>query len=365
MNEFAFSFPWTQLYLWGGVSLVGLIVMVAALNALERYRARRLERFVEHQLAPRLLSGVAAGMRRPLFWLTLFGFGFAALAVAQPHFGKSWDYASRRSHDIMVCLDVSESMLAQNPQPDRLERAKQKIAAISDKAFGDRFGLIAFSGAAELMCPLTLDHGYYQTILAAVDTDSISLEGTDISAALKVAVSAFQDQDAEQGEQSRDSRAILLISDGESLAGDTAGLAKEASKYARIFVIGVGDPRGTLVEYRNRFASGVQLSPGETTHLSKLDESTLQRIAIAGRGGYIRATASNSDVDEIYGLIQQLFATDSGGDIRNQLVNRYQWPLAFAVACFFGEGLWLVLLPWIGWWRDRKEGRRSPEGEYA
>ena len=364
MSDFAFIFPTSQIYLWAGVGLGSLIALAITLAWLERFRKRRMDTFIEFQLAPRLLSGVDIRMRRPLGWFTLAGFAFLGLALAQPHYGKSLEQLTRRSHDIIVCLDTSESMLAKVPAPDRLTRAKQKIASIVDKAFGDRFGLIAFSGAAELMCPLTLDHGYYRTVLNAVDTDSISLEGTDIAAALEVAMATFQDQDAESEEASTESRAILVISDGEQVSGDALEVAQRASQYARIYVMGVGDPRGTPVTYRNRFAQGVQLSEEDQNHLSILDEATLQQIAVEGRGGYIRAQATNTDVDEVFELIQQLFAQDVAGDIRSQLVNRFQWPLGAGLFCFFLEGVWMVVLPWMRRWRERR--RRPAEGaEYA
>ncbi len=363
--DFAFAFPSNQLFLWLGGAAIALAIITMGLRALESYRKRRVDAFIDYQLAPRLLSGVDARHRRPLLWLTVFGFGFIAAALAQPHWGKSWDQITRRSHDIIVCLDTSESMLAKSPLPNRLERAKQKVASIVDRAFGDRFALVAFSGAAELMCPLTLDHGYYRTVLAAVNTDSISLEGTDIAAALEVAISTFQDQDTETGESSKGSRAIILISDGEAITGDALDAAHRASEYARVYVIGVGDPRGTEITYRNRFAQGVQLSAEDRNHLSVLDEATLQRVAEEGRGGYIRSQPDNSDVDEIFELIQQLFAKDVEGDIRRQLVNRFQWPLAAAIMCFAGEGLWLVLLPWVRKWRERHKPRTGEEAEYA
>lgn len=363
--DIAFAFPMSQLYAWAAAAIVTLAILAMALRALERFHARRLDAFIDANLAPRLLSGVDARLRRPMFWFTLSGFGFLALALAEPHWGQSWDQVTRRSHDIIVCLDTSESMLAKNPLPNRLERAKQKIGAIVDRAFGDRFALVAFSGAAELMCPLTLDHGYYRTILAAVTTDSIGLEGSNLAAALKVAMATFQDQDAEADESSKGSRAIILVSDGEQVSGDVLEVAREASQYARIHVIGVGDPRGVEIAYRNRFARGVKLSEEDRNHVSRLDEATLRRIAEVGHGGYARARADNSDVDEIFDLIQELFAKDVEGDIRRQLVNRFQWPLAAGILCFAGEGAWLALLPWIRWWRERRRDAAGEEGEYA
>jgi len=358
----ALIFPNDMAWLWLGVGVIALLAISAALRWLERARRRRMEAFIEHRLAPRLVSGADARQRRPLYWLTVIGSALLALALLQPHWGESYEATSKRSHDVMVLLDVSESMLAQNPAPDRLTRAKQKIAALTDRAFGDRFGLVAFSGAAELMCPLTLDHGYFRTVLGAVDTDSISMEGTDIAASFKVAAEAFRQQDAEESGTSRDNRIVLLVSDGEALGGDAIAAAKEVAEFAHIFVIGVGDPKGTEVEYTNRFVRG---EVSKETHVSVLDEKTLQAIAMDGGGGYMRSTPNNKDVDTVFGLIEQLYARGVNSDVEDRLQNRYQWPLAGAIACFAGEGLWLVLLPWLGRRRDKRREAMGEAAEYA
>ncbi len=362
MNNAAFIFPSEAAWLWLALSVAGLVALYMALDYLERRRRRRIEVFIEHRLAPRLVAGADARQRRPLNWLTLAGCGFLVLALLRPHWGEAREQSSKRSHDVLVLLDISESMLAQTPAPNRLERAKQKIAALTDKAFGDRFGLVAFSGAAELMCPLTLDHGYYRTVLNAVNTDSISLEGTDIAEALTVATEAFRDQDASEKDVSRDNRAVLLVSDGEAVEGDALAAAKELSKLAHIFVIGVGDPSGTMVEFTNRFVRG---NAGPETHLSVLDERSLESIAMEGDGGYMRSTPNNKDIDAVYGLIQNLFARGVDSDIQDRLQNRYQWPLAAAIVCFIGEGVWLVLLPWLGRRRDARNAAAGEGVEYA
>lgn len=345
--NFGFAIPMDNWYSFVTLAVVGLVALTVILRALERRRSTRLARFVELHLTSRLVAGHDARLRNPLLWLTLFGFVFIVLAIAQPHWGQKWQQVTDRSHDILVCLDTSESMRAENPLPSRLERAKQKIVSILDRTPGERFGLIAFAGSAELMCPLTLDRGYFRSVLNAVDTDSISLKGTDIAAALNQAIDNFREEDEGDKKASRDSRAILLISDGEQVSGDAIALAKSASEYAHVFVIGVGDPRGTEITFTDRLGRRATVMAAGEPHLSKLDEETLRAVALEGGGRYIRTTADNADVETIYGLIGQLAAYDVSSDVRLQLVNRYQWPLAAAIVCFALEGIWLALLPWL------------------
>ena len=358
---FEFIFPMTRLPMY---AVAGALVLAAAawgLRFFERRRARRLDRFIEARLAPRLLLGPDARARKPLFWMPLLGAAFLLVTLAQPHWGQAWQEVHQRSHDVLVLLDTSESMRAENPLPNRLERAKQKIVSILEKTPGDRFGLIAFSGAAELMCPLTLDDGYFKAVLNAVDTDSISLEGTDIASALDRAVEVFKTQEEETGDYSRETRAVGLISDGEALSGDGIEAAGKAAKYAHVFVIGVGDPEGTEVTWGSEVDHRMGLTPGGAgqTHVSKLDEATLERIALEGEGGYVRASAGNDDVDEVYGMVSQLSARSVSSDIRLRLVNRFQWPLALAILCFAAEGIWLVVMPRL------RKAAPDEEAEYA
>lgn len=354
-----FAFPMNQLPLWLTAGAVLLAGIAWALRALERRRRSRLGHFVELALASRLLPGYDAVFRKPLFWLTLGGFTALLAALAQPHWGEVPTELYQQSRDVLVCLDVSESMNADDLEPSRLERAKRKIQALARRNPGDRFGLIVFSGAAELVCPLTLDHGYFQAVLDAVDTDSMSVEGTDISAALRTAVESLQEQDEIAGVNESAFRAIVLISDGEQVQGDAPAYAHSIGDYARFFVMGVGDPDGALVSFSVPAGRGRQRTPvGE--HLSVLDEKTLSQIATAGGGAYVRATPDNSDVEELDSLIQTLAARETAGGVKLSLSNRYQWPLGIAIACFLLEGAWLVLLPTL---RERRAARSQPAPE--
>lgn len=363
MNSIGFAFQTNQLALWIAVGAAVLAAIVFTLRWLERRRETRLGHFVELALASRLLPGYDAVFRKPLVWFTVAGFAAMLVALAQPHWGEVPTELYHQSRDVLVCLDISESMNADDLAPSRLERSKQKVQALLRKNPGDRFGLVIFSGAAQMICPLTLDHGYFQAVLDAVDTDSISAEGTDISAALRTAIESLQEQDAIAGVNEAAFRSIVLISDGEQVQGDAAAYAHSIGDYARFFVVGVGHPNGALVTFSvptGRGRQRTQLDP----HLSILDEKALLQIAKAGGGAYVRATPDNSDIEELNNVIQSLAARETAGGVKMSLSNRYQWPLGVAIACFLLEGVWLVLLPHL---RERRAARTelTPETYYA
>ncbi|HIJ65248.1 MAG TPA: VWA domain-containing protein [Candidatus Hydrogenedentes bacterium] len=353
MNTIEFAFPLRQLHWWLAVAIVVLGAIILGLRALEKRHAKRLERFVAGHLASRLLHGYDASVRRPLFWFTVAGCAALVLTFAQPKWGRTWQEVARPSRDIIICLDTSESMRAENPLPNRLERAKQKIFSLLDRAPADRFGLVVFAGAAELQCPLTLDHGYFKAVLNAVTTDTISIEGTDIAAALHEAARTVREEAEETGVFNKDLRAALLISDGEQVSGDAIKEAEKTADYARVYVIGVGDPHGTEVAATLMSSRRGRAAEKSYVHVSKLDEDTLIRVARAGDGGYVRSTPDNSDIMQIHEHLEKLARHTVSSDVRLRLVNRYQWPLAFVILCFLAEGFWLAALPWFRDWRTR------------
>jgi Ca-activated chloride channel homolog len=344
-QDFLFAYGYAAPWLIGGI--IGFILITWGLVRLEQAHRERIHRFIDMRLSSRLVVGGHARFRKPIFWFTLLGFICLMLALAQPRWGVERIHQTKRSHDLLFVLDVSESMLAEVPEPNRLERAKQKIDSIVARNPGDRYGLIAFSGEAELMCPLTLDQSYFRTVLNAVDTDSISLEGTNISVALQRAKDVYIDQLNLTGDSVSQSQAVILVSDGEQLDGNGIDTAKALSDMARVHVIGVGDPHGTEITFKSRFGNRTNVDQQAQNQLSKLDEDTLSRIALKGGGGYIRSTSSNRDVDQMNKLIQEMFTRDTQGELTESLVNRYQWPLALAIGLFLAEGFWLVLLPYL------------------
>jgi Ca-activated chloride channel family protein len=360
--DIRFAFPLSQLPLWLGVAAVILATVWAGLRLMERRRSGRLHRFVEAALAPRLLLGYDARMRRPLTWLTVLGVAMLALAFMQPRWGQDWVDVQRGSRDVLVLLDVSQSMNAPDPVPSRMARAKQKVEALMEMAPGDRFGLVAFAGDASLQCPLTLDHAYYRTILNAVGSTTVSTMGTDIGEALFEAMRTFKEDAEKTGSAERHQRVVLLISDGEQVSGDALDAADRIAEMATVNVMGIGSEEGAKVPFPQMNNRGRGLQGQE--HVSKLDEETLKRIALNTEGVYVRSTPHAGDVELIYEEMGNLAARAVSSELRFNMVNRYRWPLAVAIACFFAEGLWLGILPWIRKWRMRRLGAHAGDRDY-
>ncbi|HPX86871.1 MAG TPA: VWA domain-containing protein [Candidatus Hydrogenedentes bacterium] len=339
-----FSFPLHQWPLWTALAVLILAVCAVLLYMLEKRRGARLNRFVESGLAAQLMPGWSPERRRPLAWIFLLGILFVLLAAAGPRWGKKWAPVTRVSRDVLVVLDVSLSMDAENPPPTRLVRARQKIESLLERSPADRFGLVAFSGEAATLCPLTLDHGYFRSVLDAINTNTLSTDGSDISAALKEALDVFQEDAQRFGEDNSGDRVVLLLSDGEETAGDALALAEQIGRYARIYVIGIGDPQGAVVTYPAWLRQYVRIPEDKLTRLSKLDEENLSRIAVQSGGAYVRITPDNSDVDFIQQELKQLRSRVTAGEVRFQMTERYQWPLILAWFFFFLEGVWMLML---------------------
>jgi len=361
MNSVGFAFPTHQWPLWFAVGAVLLVLLVFLLRRFERQRARRMFAFVEATLTPRLLLGYDARVRRPLFWCAVLGCTFLLIALAQPRWGEAWVETTRVSRDILLVLDTSESMNAQDILPSRLERARQKATAIVQRNPGDRIGLIAFSGGAVLMCPLTLDHAHLLTVLSTVHTDSITEEGTDLEAGLREALEVFKLDAEETGDTSTFGRAVILLSDGEEVSGNAVPAARELARFATIYALGVGTPEGAEIRFPQWMLRYTR-PPEVMTHHTRLDEETLSQIALQSPDGvYVRTTPDNADVNHVHQEMLELAGRAVSGEMRLHLINRYRWPLALAIAFIALEGLWIVLMPHVRHWRMRQEPREEED----
>jgi len=256
-------------------------------------RKRRIRVFCGVDLHERLTSSMVHGRRRIKVVVMLFSVALLVAALARPQWGYHWEDARRVGVDIIVAVDVSRSMLAEDISPSRLERASRKLHDFTAMLDGDRIGLVAFAGNSFLQCPLTLDYGAFSMFLEYLSPDMIPVPGTDIAAAIRTATQAFNRQE-------RTSKALILITDGEQHEGDVLQAVKEASREGvRIFVIGIGTSDGTPVPAVDGKGGFMQDRSGNLI-LSRLDEEMLQKIALETGGAYVRSVTGDLDLNTIY-----------------------------------------------------------------
>jgi Ca-activated chloride channel family protein len=267
--------------------------------------------------------------------LVLVSLLLVSIAVSGPRYGHKWRNVERKGVDLVVALDCSRSMLAEDLKPNRLERAKREVVDLLNALEGDRVGLVAFAGTAFLQCPLTLDYAGSHLFLQTLSPDFLPVGGTALAAAIDVARAGFDPESPAE-------KAVVLITDGEATQGDPLAAAEEAAREGiRVFVIGVGSEAGAPIPQSK---GGFVKDQDGNIVLARLEEESLQRIAAATGGAYTRSVTGDMDLDLIY--TQEIRGrmeakTLEGGKVK-VWEDRYQWPLAVAVITLFA-GLALPL----------------------
>ncbi|MBI2571399.1 MAG: VWA domain-containing protein [Candidatus Schekmanbacteria bacterium] len=290
-----------------------------------RARALLLRKFAAVEVLGKILPAVRPGKQKLKAGLVLAGALFTVIALARPQWGYHWEDVHREGVDIVIAVDVSDSMLAQDVEPNRLERAKREITDLLQMLDGDRVGLIAFAGTAFLECPLTLDYAAMQVFLADLDTDLIPIKGTAISDAIDTAVKALEKSD-------RQSRAVILITDGEDHEGDPVKAAEDAKlQGVKVFPIGIGKLEGAPIPAAD--GSGFRKNRRGEVVVTKLDEPTLQKVALITGGTYVRSVSGDLDLEKIYaeGIKQRLETTELESSRQKRWEERFQWFLLLAI----------------------------------
>jgi len=270
------------------------------------------------------------GRRRLRAILVLAAALLLVLALAGPQYGYQWQTVTRHGVDLIIALDCSRSMLAQDIQPTRLSRAKREIVDLLAMLRGDRVGLVAFSGTAFLQCPLTIDYSAFDLFLNVLTPEYLPLGGTDLTAAVQTSLAAFNPQGTAD-------KAIIVITDGEHTGrGDPEAAAQAAQKAGvKLFCIGVGSAQGVPVPLGG---GGFQKDAQGQIVMSRLDEALLTRMALATGGIYVRSVAGDLDLETIYREhIRGQMAGVTEEDGRRQVwADRYQWPLGLAILLLMG-----------------------------
>lgn len=299
-----------------------------------RFRRKRIRRFGDEELVERLMpsySRAKSWVRVSLFSAAFF---FFAIALSRPQVGAVLKEHNTKGAEVMIVLDVSNSMLAQDYSPNRLERAKLAISRVVDRLRDDRLGLIVFAGSSFVQLPITADYVSAKMFLNTISTESVPIQGTAIGDAVNTAIRSFSSQ-------SDKSRAIIIITDGENHEDDPVAAARQAADMGiRVFVIGVGSPEGKMIPVGGDY---LRDKNGDIV-VTRLDEAVLTEVASAGKGLYVRAGNSEFGLNPIIQEIRKMDDEQYNSVVFAEYDEMYMYFLAVAV--FF-----LVLEMLVG---DRK-----------
>lgn len=322
------------------IALAALAALgAAALVASSRRGRADLAAFGERGLLERA-GRLPCGRRRAAAQsLALLALCLALGSLARPQFGAKPVVLTRTGRDVLFVLDLSRSMNAEDVTPSRLLAAKQAIREVLEASPGDRVGLAVFGGSAFLQVPLTLDRAAFDLFLGSASTEDLSDPGTNLAAALTTAATAFGDDSEPRY------RVVVLLSDGENLQGDP-GRALETLRRAgvRVFTVGVGTPEGgPIPEHAGGQLLGYHRDEAGQPVVTRLEEDVLRRVAADTGGSYLRL-ASGASVRRLTAQLGELEKREISSRLFTELVDRYQWPLAAALAALFLASL-LELAP--------------------
>lgn len=315
--------------------LLGLIPLLAALFViLFRMRKRDLKRFGAMEVIAQLMPDISFSRPVLKFILFILGLTFIMFGMARPQFGSKLREITREGVEIIIALDVSNSMRAEDIKPSRLERAKLDIAKMVDRLVNDKIGLIVFAGDAYIQIPITTDYVSAKLFLESIDTDIVPRQGTAIGSAIELGMRSFTPQE-------ESSKALIVITDGENHEDNALEAARlAAGKGITVHTIGIGSPQGAPIPV---YGTGGQKTYWEDkdgqTVISKLDENMLQRVAAEGRGTYIRSTDSRVGLDRLFEEISRMEKQELEARIYSEYEERFQY--------MFGLGLFFLLLDFI------------------
>jgi Ca-activated chloride channel homolog len=307
-----------------------VLVPMAALFLLRtgKQRQRALARLGDAPLIQRLSATVNRSGRRGQAALGLFALAMLIVAIARPQWGSETQQIDQKGLQVMVALDVSQSMLAQDIKPTRLDRAKLEVRDLTRQLNGDEIGIVPFSGAAFVQVPLTSDYTTALTYLGNADPSLISRPGTVIGDAIRTATAAFDPRLASQ-------KVLVVMTDGEDVESDPLAAAKEAAdKGVMIYTIGFGTPEGEAVPETDQSGRvlGFRKDAQGNPIISRMDETILQKIAGTGGGKYYRATADGGELTSLLAEIGGLQKAQLQSRQAVRLIERYPIFLALALA---------------------------------
>ncbi len=293
-----------------------------------RSKKRKLKEFASLRVQDEIMPDISIGKQHLKFILLNIVFALLIVAAANPQYGTSIGKKERSGTDLIICLDISNSMLAQDLKPNRISRAKQSINQLINQLSGDRIGLVVFAGTSFIQLPMTSDYAAAKTFIDIVQPDMIETQGTAIGESLETAFSAF----GEDNDKKR-SRSIILISDGEDNEEEAVEIAKDIAKEGVVInAIGLGLSEGVPIPIRTRSgASEYKRDRLGNVVLTKLNENLLKEIAKEGNGIYIRANSSSIGLEQILARINKMEKNEYEAVAYKNYESRFYIPTLFAL----------------------------------
>ena len=327
------------------------LALVPLLVGLYWYAGRRrralLDRFGEHRLVRRLRPAVSVGARRWKASLVVAAVALLAFALARPQFGTRVETVRREGQDVVVALDVSRSMYAEDVPPNRLERAKIEVGRIVQRLDGDRIGLVAFAGDAFVQSPLTADYGAAMMFLSAMDPESMSTQGTDLARAIAVSIEALEETPPEN-------RIVVVVTDGEDHEGGLAeALVAAGGAGVTIHTVGAGSLEGVpLPDVGGSGGGRFRRDDAGNVITTRLNETALQDIALQTGGEYHRIGQGGGGLGR---LVERI--AGGGREVESREVTEFEEQYQV----FLGAALLFLVLEFIVPGRKRRPAARTEE----
>lgn len=317
-------------YLWFWLLI---ILAVAAVIYGRIQRRKSLHLYAGSELSSKMADGYRSGLRRLKDQLWIWGLVFLGIALLGPAVGKKLTEVKRRGLDVVLALDTSVSMKAEDIKPNRLERAKFELSRFIDQLQGDRVGVVAFAGTSYLQCPLTLDYSAAKLFLDACDTGVIGTQGTAIADAIGTAMKSFNVSEKKH-------KVIIVVSDGEDHEGDVNEMTEQAAdEGVVIYAVGIGSLTGVPIPLRSQVTGEVEFKKDRAGHVvtTSLEEEAMQKIAALTNGKYYNLNADGNAFQkiarEIFGMEKKTVRSHEYSDYQQ----RYQIFLFIGLILLLGE----------------------------
>lgn len=325
MEIFRFAHP-QYLYLLALIPALAFVHLFFTMR-----RRKKLEIFGEMHLLKHLMPDVSANRPSLKFYILLTAFVGVIFTMAGPQFGAKLETVKRKGIEIMIALDVSNSMNASDIEPTRLERAKRAISLLVDQLNNDRVGMVVFAGQAYVQLPITTDYPSAKMFLSGINTGMVPTQGTAIGSAIDLCVNSFTQQDGVN-------RVILVITDGENHEDDAVAAAANAAKIGiKVFTVGMGSSQGAPIPIDLTRPNDFIKDREGNVVITKIDEAALQNVAAAGQGAYIPANNLREGINKVIKELNELERTEMEAKVYTEYNERFQYVALLVIILLLAE----------------------------